>query len=130
MAPGPLAGRLAIQGCVAGTSGDGLLDDVTAGGFTLLATHGDPNDHLDEEQRELLQTLGGRVVSLDSRSDCGVRDLDGRLTAWLEEHEAHAVLVRPDFYVFGSAASPADLSALVDDLRAQLPSPAPACTAT
>ena len=49
-----------------------------------------------------------------------MRDEDGRLTAWLAEHDVHAVLVRPDFYVFGSAATPADVPALLDDLREQL----------
>ena len=45
------------------------------------------------------------VASLDPAAPGGVRDVDGRLTAWLAEHGVHAVLVRPDFYVFGSAAS-------------------------
>ena len=49
-----------------------------------------------------------------------MRDTDGRLTAWLAGHDVHAVLVRPDFYVFGSARSPEELPALLDDLRTQL----------
>jgi hypothetical protein len=49
-----------------------------------------------------------------------VTDVDGRLTEWLGRHGAHAVLVRPDFYVFGSVASPAGLPSLVDDLRGRL----------
>jgi hypothetical protein len=36
-------------------------------------------------------------------------------------HSAHAVLVRPDFYVFGSAASAKEVPELLDDLRSQLP---------
>ena len=66
------------------------------------------------------------VASLDPGAPAGVRDLDGRLTDWLGRHGAHAVLVRPDFYVFGSAASPAELPSLFDDLRERLaltPSP-------
>ena len=122
----PLAGcgLLAVQGAVAGPDGEGLLDEVTGGGFTLLAADGDPNGALGDEQRELLRTLGARVVSLDSTSACGVRDLDGRMSAWLAEIGAHAVLIRPDFYVFGKAGSQADLNALVDDLSGQLRHPA------
>src|SRR5262249_47245505 len=52
----------------------------------------------------------------------------GRLTAWLAQHEAYAVLVRPDFYVFGSAATATDVPALLDDLRAQLDVPYPTTT--
>ncbi len=118
--PGPLAGRLALQGRVAGPAAEGLLDDVTGGGFTLIAAGGDPDAALDTRDVALLDTLGVRRVSLDPDAACGVRDLDGRLTAWLAEHEAYAVLVRPDFYVFGSAGAAGDLPALVDDLRSRL----------
>jgi catechol 2,3-dioxygenase-like lactoylglutathione lyase family enzyme len=60
------------------------------------------------------------VASLDPDAPRGVRDVDGRLTAWLSEHGVHAVLVRPDFYVFGSAPSARELPALLKDLRSQL----------
>ncbi len=60
------------------------------------------------------------IASLEPEIRGGVRDVDGRLTAWLHEHDVYAVLVRPDFYVFGSVASAQELSALVDDLRTQL----------
>jgi len=123
-APGPLAGHLSVQGLVVTASGEALLDDVTGGGFTLIAAAGDPLEELDGRDRALLDALGAHVVSLDP--DCGRRDADGRLTGWLREHGAHAVLVRPDFYVFGSAASASDLPALIDDLRDQLPLPTPA----
>jgi FAD binding domain-containing protein len=126
-APDGCAGRLAVQGTVGGRTGVGLLDDVTGGGFTLLAAAGNPNDQLAEGQQELLTALGARTVSLDCGDDCGVRDLDGRMTEWLTALDAHAVLIRPDFYVFGAAGSPGDLPALVDDLRDQLQ---PSTTAT
>jgi catechol 2,3-dioxygenase-like lactoylglutathione lyase family enzyme len=60
------------------------------------------------------------VASLDPDAPHGVRDVDGRLTAWLTKYAAHAVLVRPDFYVFGSAPSARELPALFEDLRSQL----------
>jgi hypothetical protein len=81
----------------------------------LIAAEGDPLDWLGEADREVLQALDVTVASLAK-----VNDVDGRLTQWLRMHGAHAVLVRPDFYVFGSAPSPESLPALVGDLRAQL----------
>ena len=60
------------------------------------------------------------VASLDPDAPYGVRDVDGRLTAWLSEHEAQAVLVRPDFYVFGSVRAAEELPALLDELRSRL----------
>jgi hypothetical protein len=43
-------------------------------------------------------------------------DSDGDLAKWLDAKGASAVLVRPDFYVFGTAASAQEAIALVRDL--------------
>jgi len=123
--PGPLAGHLSVQGLIGTPSGDVLLDEATGGGFTLIAAAGDPLEELDGRDRALLDALAAHVVSLDPGADRGRRDADGRLTGWLREHGAHAVLVRPDLYVFGSAADATDVPALIDDLRDQLPLPTP-----
>ena len=116
----PLAGTLSVQGCVAVAALEGRLDDVVGGGFQLIVAAGDPRAGLSREQRSLVEGLGMTLVSLDPTAPHGVRDLDGRLTAWLREHGAHAVLVRPDFYVFGSASSPELLAELLDDLGRRL----------
>jgi hypothetical protein len=58
-----------------------------------------------------------------------MHDMDGRLTEWLARHDAHAVLVRPDFYVFGSAASAQELPELLEDFRSQLQLTSPPATA-
>ncbi len=119
----PLAGRLSVQGRIDRDGREGLLDDLTGGGFTLVARSGDPGADLEPADRDLLDALGASLVSLDPAAPAGARDADGRMTAWLEEHGAHAVLVRPDFYVFGSATAPAGIPALVRDLRERLSVP-------
>lgn len=124
----PLAGRLAVQGRIDSDGREGLLDDLAGTGFALLARGGDPLAGLDPEDRALLEVLGASVVSLDGATPAGTRDADGRMTTWLDEHDLHAVLVRPDFYVFGSAATPADLPALVRDLRERLTVPTTTAT--
>lgn len=116
----PLAGTLSVQGRVAGPRGEGLFDDVVGRGFVLLGTDGDPRTELNADQRSTLELLGVTVASLDPSAACAVRDLDGRLTAWFGENEVSAVLARPDFYVFGAAASADDVPALIDELRAGL----------
>jgi 2-polyprenyl-6-methoxyphenol hydroxylase-like FAD-dependent oxidoreductase len=115
-----LAGTLSVQGIVARAGREGRFDDVVGRGFQLIAAAGDPLESLGDEQRALTTTLEVRVASLDPETPDGVRDVDGRLTAWLSEHGVYAVLVRPDFYVFGSARSAEELPALLDDLRSQL----------
>ncbi|HEX3279381.1 MAG TPA: bifunctional 3-(3-hydroxy-phenyl)propionate/3-hydroxycinnamic acid hydroxylase, partial [Thermoleophilaceae bacterium] len=116
----PLAGTLSLQGLVARAGRQGRFDDVVGRGFQLIVADGDPLAELSGEQRALIDTLDMAVASLDPAAPQGVRDADGRLTRWLAEQGAHAALVRPDFYVFGSASSPSELPELVGDLRAQL----------
>ncbi|HEX4188626.1 MAG TPA: bifunctional 3-(3-hydroxy-phenyl)propionate/3-hydroxycinnamic acid hydroxylase [Solirubrobacteraceae bacterium] len=116
----PLAGRLSVQGLVARAGHEGRFDDVVGRGFQLIVAGGDPLAALDAERRRLVELLDVRVATLDADAPQGVRDLDGRLTGWLSAHQAHAVIVRPDFYVFGSAAAAEELPGLLDDLTSQL----------
>ncbi len=116
----PLAGKLSVQGVVSRPGREGRFDDVAGRGFQLIVADGDPLEQLSRERRALIDTLDMTVASLDADAPHGVSDMDGRLTAWLSEHGTHAVLVRPDFYVFGSASSAEQLPALLDDLRSQL----------
>ncbi len=95
-----LSGQLALQGRLELGGREARLDDHTGPGFTLIARDGAELDALDPGRRAVLDALGVAVVRLDA-----ARDADGRTTGWLDEHGAHAVLVRPDLYVFGSAAS-------------------------
>ena len=117
----PLAGALGIQGVVVRAGREGRFDDVVGGGFQLIVAKGDPLDGLDSRTRALLDTLDATFASLAPDAPYGVEDRDGRLTAWLAEHGAQAVLVRPDFYVFGSADSAEDIPHLLDDFMTQLP---------
>jgi 2-polyprenyl-6-methoxyphenol hydroxylase-like FAD-dependent oxidoreductase len=123
----PLAGTLGVQGRVAVDGQEGLFDDVVGRGWTLIVSDGDPLDGLDDAEREALDALDVNVASLGDGAPGAITDVDGRLTDWLAQHGTHAVLVRPDFYVFGSAASPVEAPELLDDLRTQLHlSPTPA----
>jgi 2-polyprenyl-6-methoxyphenol hydroxylase-like FAD-dependent oxidoreductase len=116
----PLAGTLSVQGLVSSAGREGRFDDVVGRGFALIVAGGDPLEQLPTDERALIETLDIKVASLDAATPSGVRDLDGRLTAWLGEAGVHAVLVRPDFYVFGSVPSAQELPALLGDLRSQL----------
>jgi 2-polyprenyl-6-methoxyphenol hydroxylase-like FAD-dependent oxidoreductase len=118
----PLAGTLSVQGLVRRGGREGRFDDVVGRGFQLIAGAGDPLAELSSEQRALIDALDMSVASLDPAAPNGVHDVDGRLTAWLTEYEAHAVLVRPDFYVFGSCSCAGELPELLDDLRSRLES--------
>ncbi|MEU0508021.1 bifunctional 3-(3-hydroxy-phenyl)propionate/3-hydroxycinnamic acid hydroxylase [Amycolatopsis sp. NPDC006125] len=113
----PLAGSLAVQGLVGRDGRRGLADAVVGDGFCLITRHG---VDLAEDDLRTVNALGIRLLCLDPAQPDGCTDLDGRLTGWLSETGVEAVLVRPDFYVFGCAPTTADVPALLADLRDQL----------
>jgi 2-polyprenyl-6-methoxyphenol hydroxylase-like FAD-dependent oxidoreductase len=108
----PLAGTRAVQGVVRLAGREGRLDDLVGKTFLLLVRRA---AELPAAQNALLERVGASVVALDE-----VEDLDGRLTAWLDEHGVEAVLVRPDAYVFGAIQALDDVPELVDRLGALL----------
>ena len=118
----PQSGVLFVQGRVAYKGKRGRFDDVVGQGFTLL-TRRDAAQVLQEEQRAFLTSIGTHILSLaqtETPNDDSVVDLEGRYGAWFEQSGCEAILVRPDFYIFGTAKRMEDVSALVADLQLQL----------
>ena len=60
--------------------------------------------------------LTGKIALVSGAS----RGIGEEIAKLLAEQGAHAALVRPDFYVFGSVSSRSELPELLGDLRAQL----------
>ncbi|HET9206077.1 MAG TPA: bifunctional 3-(3-hydroxy-phenyl)propionate/3-hydroxycinnamic acid hydroxylase [Burkholderiaceae bacterium] len=50
----------------------------------------------------------------------GAPETQGVVAAWMRRHQCHAALLRPDHYVFGVAATPAELDDLLDECGAWL----------
>ena len=107
-----LAGERAVQGFVRLDAETGRFNDLAGDGFVLLVRG---VSALSAEDEAFLARIGARVVL-----DHELEDLDGRLTAWLDEHGVAAVVTRPDHYVFGAVATREDLPTLLDELREQL----------
>ncbi|HME03812.1 MAG TPA: bifunctional 3-(3-hydroxy-phenyl)propionate/3-hydroxycinnamic acid hydroxylase [Solirubrobacteraceae bacterium] len=95
-----------------------LLEDTLAGGFTLYGLDVDPSALLDTEAARYLEALGGSAVCLHVQLDCG-----NVYRAWFEAHECAVALVRPDFYVFGTAVTAEETCRLVHRLRVALTTP-------
>jgi 2-polyprenyl-6-methoxyphenol hydroxylase-like FAD-dependent oxidoreductase len=107
----PQAGHLFVQG-----TDDGQPFDLAHGvGWRLITI--DPGFTLDPDQEKWFDSLGGRVVNL--------AEPDRTYERWFSEHEATFALQRPDFYLFGTAASPASALELLASLRRQLSTPLP-----
>jgi 2-polyprenyl-6-methoxyphenol hydroxylase-like FAD-dependent oxidoreductase len=116
----PLAGELFVQGRVRHGETTALLDDVVGAGWRLVAMTDVAGVARSTTLDDWFAECGGAVVTVD-RSD----DVDGTYASWFDAHGVVAVLQRPDFSLFGSAAHTGEVEALVADLRAALESRSP-----
>lgn len=121
LAGDPNAGQLFAQGRVRAGAREGLFDDVVGRGWVLLACDGDPTEMLDAEHGELFASLGGVTAHVGPGGL--IEDLDSRYERFFERAGVRAVLVRPDFHVFGTAKGAGDVNALVRALARELVSP-------
>lgn len=95
------AGHLSHQGRVRRGDQEGLFDDVAGKGWQLLLrTKGKP-PAFDSFAREIIERLD--VVVADFGDNGDTIDLEGTYASWFDELEREAILVRPDFYIFGTS---------------------------
>ena len=118
IADDPRAGRLFPQGRIRCGDAAGLFDDVIGAGWTLVGYDIDPAAHLDRDLADFFTALGGRTVQLGP--DGPVADLDSTYARWFESAGVAVVLQRPDFYVFGTAATADSAGDLIRRLRSAL----------
>jgi hypothetical protein len=115
----PTAGFLGFQGQVAAAGRRGRFDSVVGSGFSLVGVGIEPADHLSADSLAYLEQLGAIVAAVSP--DGGIADVDGDYARWFAQEGVVAILQRPDFYRFGSAATVAEIEPMVAALRAKLP---------
>ncbi|MDR7238114.1 bifunctional 3-(3-hydroxy-phenyl)propionate/3-hydroxycinnamic acid hydroxylase MhpA [Neobacillus drentensis] len=119
-------GKLSFQGQVKYEGKTGLFDDVVGNGWTIMSPVNHPKKVLNEEQIQFLEDIGVEFIEISESSDDKealsdvVIDVDGKYKQYFKETGLEAVVVRPDFYLFGGAESLADLPLLVEDLSKQI----------
>jgi 2-polyprenyl-6-methoxyphenol hydroxylase-like FAD-dependent oxidoreductase len=119
----PGAGLPSPQGMVALDGRIGRFDDVSGAGgrWVLLGWQDDPRLALGGPNAAWLDEMGAVVTAVGPGSE--LRDVDGAYGKWFGELAAAAVLVRPDFAVYGAArrgGGPLAVDALVGHARATL----------
>lgn len=113
----PEADRLGPQGVVRYRGKQGRFDDVVGWGFQLLGWDCDPAAFLRADQLEFLQRIGAFICGVSDRQTKGhVLDVEGAYQRFFSEHGIRALLMRPDFIVFGTVKAEKELPALVDAL--------------
>lgn len=127
-------GELFVQGIVDAGSGVARFDEVAGRGTVLLLDATAGPDLVTAAQVELLLSRGVIVATVGpdvpgTRPDATgasavvLTDVDGTYACWFAEHDAVAVAVRPDFYVYGTAQDTTSAGALADEVVADLASP-------
>jgi 3-(3-hydroxy-phenyl)propionate hydroxylase len=106
----PGAGERFIQPWVTQNNQRALLDDVTGPGWRLFVRDAAAADHARQEIDARQLAPGITVLSLAALHDAGA------IESWLQRHGAQAVLLRPDFYVFGTLTTAGTLGALLQAL--------------
>jgi 3-(3-hydroxy-phenyl)propionate hydroxylase len=119
LAPG--AGDLSWQAPVVVDGRRGLFDDLTGWGWRIITQRPIDLAELTASQRDLLDLLDIRIIQTSPVPGAAdVHDIEMEYDNWLTQLGAQAVVVRPDFYTYGSVGSVAELGAALDELRTQL----------
>lgn len=85
-----------------------LMDERLGNGWRLIVDPG------------LASPADAGSLTLWSMGGTGVRETEGVVQAWMNRHRCHAALVRPDNYVYGTAATAAELEQLIAEQRSAL----------
>jgi hypothetical protein len=109
-----LTGTLAPQGRLERGGRRGRFDDIYGSGWTLL-TRTATEVHLAGPDAAFFAAIGGRVVSITE-----TEDIEGTYREFFKVNELAAIIYRPDFRIFGTAAEDAEIPALVSRLHDRL----------
>jgi 2-polyprenyl-6-methoxyphenol hydroxylase-like FAD-dependent oxidoreductase len=119
-----LAGHLAPQGFVNDGERTGHLERIDPSfRFRVLFRDDRTAQGLTEEDEKILESLDIRTVTFadePNRQDRRFEDVGGAYTRFLDEHDLSALVIRPDFYIFGAARTADELSSVLAELEQSL----------
>ncbi len=124
------AGELSVQGVVEANGKRDRFDQAVGFGWMVLGLDADPALALTADQQAQLARLGGQAVKIGATDTvCDAVDAEGTYAKWLNGIGASYVLLRPDFYVAATAATPEDLRRRFDEVMGRLHVPTAAAQA-
>jgi 2-polyprenyl-6-methoxyphenol hydroxylase-like FAD-dependent oxidoreductase len=97
----------------------GLFDDAIGEGWCIVALEPEAVASLSPAQREFWQSIDGRTVVL-GQSAGQLEDIDGVYAPWFTASSCSAAVVRPDWYVYGTAQDGPELAKMLDGLARSL----------
>ena len=114
----PLAGQLFLQANATLDGRTDLLDDLVGVGWRLISIDQAVASAIPAELARWFTELGGNVITIGPSGT--VQDTDGTYRDWFSRHDVTTVLQRPDFHVFGTARTPTDAGALLEQARSTI----------
>ena len=113
-------GEFFPQGVVGANGQKGLFDDIVGSGWCIVAEPG-VIDALSNDHRETWKAIGGRIAIVAGPQTPGaLEDADGTYAAWFAAHSCSVAVIRPDWYVYGTAHDGSELAELLDRLAGSL----------
>lgn len=119
----PNAGLLSPHGTVRHHDKVGRFDDVAGLGFVLMVRNAEQLSSIADADLARLEVLGVKLFHLtqnDRKTATGLVDLDNKFGPFMDQLGIAAMLVRPDFYIYGTAAGADDIGALLASLAEHL----------
>jgi hypothetical protein len=97
------------------------FDDIVGPGWCIVASNPEIIDALSADQLAAWKRFGGNLVVFGRpQGPSCFDDADGAYTEWFTAHGCSAAVVRPDWYVYGTAQDSRKLSALLERLAVSL----------
>lgn len=105
--PEAVAGQLSPHGLIRKDGAESKLDDLTGGGFVILTTTDITLSGLSSEAKGIIKELDIKTIHLKAagQAGSGYEDVEGRFLAFMQEYGLSALLIRPDYYVYGGSKS-------------------------
>ncbi|HEV2570210.1 MAG TPA: bifunctional 3-(3-hydroxy-phenyl)propionate/3-hydroxycinnamic acid hydroxylase [Beijerinckiaceae bacterium] len=116
------AGQLSPHGTVRHQGRTERFDRFVETDFSLILSNGLIATDLSASAWTILEKQGVQVVTVADRrkaSDTEIGDTQGQFQRFMEAHGIKAMLVRPDFYLFGGAANTQQLEVMISAFGAQ-----------
>ncbi|WP_454743932.1 bifunctional 3-(3-hydroxy-phenyl)propionate/3-hydroxycinnamic acid hydroxylase MhpA [Cupriavidus necator] len=116
-----LVGTLGPQGKIELSGREGRADDLLGTGWQLICDF-DALASLSDASLDVLRYLDARIVRPmpSPETPDTIIDADGTYRNFFASNNVRAVLVRPDFYIYGAGSSPAELEAILGRLAKTL----------
>ena len=118
-----LAGLLSPHGRVRSQGVEGRYDDVVGLGFVLVARSAQTLSSLSEDQEHQLREWNVKKVHIvvkGSTVESGTQDLENKFIPFMASRLIEAMLVRPDYYLYGAVTDAGDVPDLIQNWIADM----------